>query len=99
VVNCKVNGRKIWRGGPDGKVLMVNSGMSTNKAKYNTAIEKHGFTLTILNLIVEDLNVSYECSCGFDLDKHILHIEDVHKGKCNNNNVYIKFSAQDAFPE
>jgi hypothetical protein len=59
-------------------------GLSTDKAKYHTAIEKNGFILTILNLTVKDLNVSYECSCGFDLDKHILYIKDVYTGKCNN---------------
>jgi hypothetical protein len=42
VVNCTVNGTKRWRGGPDDKVLMLNSGISTNKAKYSTSIEKNG---------------------------------------------------------
>jgi hypothetical protein len=70
VDNCTVNEIKGWHGGPDYKVLMVNSGISTNKTKYNTSIEEHGFILTILNLTVKDLNVSYECSCGFNLDKH-----------------------------
>ena len=78
---------------------MVNSGISTDQTKYNTSIEKHGFILIILNLTVKDLNVSYECSCGFNLDKQILYIEDVYKGKCNNANVDIKFSAHDAFLE
>jgi hypothetical protein len=63
VVNCTVNGTKRWRGGPDDKVLMLNSGISTDKAKYSTSIEKNGFILTILNLTVEYLNVSYDCSC------------------------------------
>ena len=97
VDNCTVNEKRIWRGGPDNKVLMVNSGISTDKTKYNTAIEKHGFILTILNLTVEDLNVSYTCSCGFDLNKHILYIKDIYKGKCNNKNVYIKFRVHDEF--
>jgi hypothetical protein len=35
VVNCTVNGTKRWRGGPDDKVLMLNSGISTDKAKYS----------------------------------------------------------------
>jgi hypothetical protein len=81
VVNCTVNGTKRWRGGPDDKVLMLNSGISTDKAKYSTSIEKNGFILTILNLTVEYLNVSYDCSCGLDNDKHILYI-DVYTGKC-----------------
>ena len=97
VVNCFANETKRWHGGPDYKLLMLNSGISTDKTKYNTAIEKHGFILTILNLTVEDLNVSYTCSCGFDLDKHILYIEDVDMGKCNNKNVDIKISEHDAF--
>ena len=79
VDNCTVNEIKRWHGGPDDKPLMSDSGLSTDKTKYNTAIEKQGFILTILNLTVKDLNVSYECSCGFDLDKHILYIEDVYK--------------------
>ena len=99
VDKCTVNGTKIWRGGPDDKVLMVNSGISTDKTKYNTAIEKNGFILTILNLTVKDLNISYECSCGFYRDKHILYIEDVYKGKCDNKNVDIKFSAHNTFLE
>jgi hypothetical protein len=81
------------------KPLMSNSGISTDKSKYNTAIENNGFILTILNLTVKDLNVSYSCSCGFDLDKHILYIEDMYTGECNNNNVDIKFSVHDTFPE
>ena len=97
VDNCFANETKRWHGGPDYTLLMFNSGISTNKTKYNTAIDKNGFILTILNLSVEDLNVSYTCSCGFDLDKHILYIEDVYKGKCNNKNVDIKFSEHDAF--
>jgi hypothetical protein len=76
---------------------MFKSGTSTDKAKYSTSIEKNGFILTILNLTVKDLNVSYTCSCGFDLDKHILYIENIYKGKCNNKNVYIKFRVHDAF--
>jgi uncharacterized protein YpmB len=99
VVNCTVNGTKRWFGGPDDNVLMLNSGISTDKAKYNTSIEKNGFTLTILNLTVEYLNVFYECSCGTDNDKQILYIEDVYTGKCNNKNIDIKFSAHDAFLE
>jgi hypothetical protein len=47
VVNCTVDGTKRWRGGPDDKVLMLNSGISTDKAKYSTSIEKNGFILTI----------------------------------------------------
>ena len=97
VDNCFANETKRWHGGPDNKLLMLNSGISTDQTKYNTAIEKHGFILTILNLTVEDLNVSYACSCGLDLDKHILDIEDVYKGKCNNKNVDIKFSVQTRF--
>jgi hypothetical protein len=81
------------------KPLMSNSGISTDKSKYNTAIENNGFILTILNLTVKDLNVSDMCSCGFDIDEHILYLEDVYRGKCNNKNVDIKFSAHDAFPE
>jgi len=99
VDNCTVHEIKRWYGGPDVKPLMSNSGISTDKTKYNTSIEKNGFILTILNLTFEDLNVSYTCSCGFDIDKHILYIEDVYTGKCNNKNVDIKFSAHDAFPE
>ena len=99
VDNCFANETNRWHGGPDYTLLMLNSGISTNKTKYNTAIEKNGFILTILNLTVKDLNVSYACSCGFHLDKHILYLEDVYKGKCNNKNVDIKFSAHDAFPE
>jgi hypothetical protein len=99
VDNCTVNETRIWRGGPDNKVLMVNSGISTDITKYNSSIEKRGFILTILNLTLKDLNVSYECSCGFDIDKHILYLEDVYKGKCNNKNVDIKFSAHNAFLE
>ena len=95
VDNCTVNGTKRWRGGPDDKVLMLNSGISTDKAKYSTSIEKNGFILTILNLTVEYLNVSYDCSCGLDNDKHILYI-DVYTGKCNNKDIDIKFSAHDA---
>jgi hypothetical protein len=99
VDNCTVNEKRIWRGGPDDKVLMVNSGISTDKTKYSTSIEKHGIILTILNLTVKDLNVSYECSCNFDLDKHMLYLEDVYTGKCNNKNVDIKFSVHDTFLE
>jgi hypothetical protein len=99
VDNCFANETKRWHGGPDDTLLMLNSGISTDQTKYNTAIEKHGFILTILNLTVEDLNVSYTCSCGFDLDKHILYIEDIYKGKCNNKNVDIKFRVHDAFPK
>ena len=98
VDNCFANETKRWYGGPDDKPLMSNSGVSTDKTKYNTSIEKHGFILNILNLAVTDLNVSYECSCGFDIDKHILYI-DVYKGKCDNKNVDIKFSAHDALLE
>jgi hypothetical protein len=97
VDSCTVNERRIWRDGPDDEVLMVNSGISTDKTKYNTSIGNNGFILTILNLTVKDLNVSYECSCGLDNDKHILYIEDVYKGKCNNKNVDIKISARNAF--
>jgi hypothetical protein len=43
VDNCTVNGTKRWHGGPDDKVLMSNNGISTDKAKYNTSIEKNGF--------------------------------------------------------
>jgi hypothetical protein len=71
VDNCTVYETKRWYGGPDDKVLMVNKGISTDKAKYSTSIVKNGFILTILNLTVKDLTVSYTCSCGFDLDKHI----------------------------
>jgi hypothetical protein len=100
VVNCSpVNGTKRWRGGPDDEVLMLKTGIPINKAKYNTSIEKNGFILTILNLTVEYLNISYDCSCGFDNDKHILYLEDVYTGKCNNKNIDIKFSAHDAFLE
>ena len=99
VDNCTVNETRIWRGGPDIKVLMVNSGISTDITKYNSSIEKRGFILTILNLTLKDLNVSYECSCGFNYDKHILYLEDVYKGKCNNKNVDIKFSAHNVFLE
>ena len=99
VDNCTVDGTKRWRGGPEDKVLMFHSGISTDKAKYSTSIEKNGFMLTILNLTVEYLNVSYECSCGPESDKHILCIEDVFTGKCNNKNIDIKFSAHDAFLE
>ena len=99
VVNCFANETKSWHGGSDKKPLMSNSGISTDKSKYNTAIENNGFILTILNLTVKDLNVSYMCSCGFDIDEHILYLEDVYRGKCNNKNVDIKFSAHDAFPE
>ena len=77
VVNCTVDGTKRWHGGPEDKVLMFHSGISTDKAKYSTIIEKNGFILTILNLAVEYLNVSYECSCGPECDKHILYKEDV----------------------
>ena len=90
VDNCTVHKTKRWYGGPDDNVLMVYQGTSTNKTKYNTAIVKNGFILTILHLTVKDLNVSYTCSCGFDLDKHILYIKDVYKGKCNSKNVDIK---------
>ena len=99
VDNCTVNGTKRWHGGSDKKPLMSNSGISTDKTKYNTSIVENGFILTILNLTVKDLNVSYTCSCKFDLDKHILYIEDVYKGKCNNKNVDIQISAHDAFLE
>ena len=99
VDNCTVDETKRWYGGPDLKPLMLNSGISTDKTKYNTSIEKYGFILTILHLNAKDLNVFYECSCGFDLDNHILYIEDVYRGKCNNRNVDIKFSAHDAFLE
>ena len=96
VDNCFANEIKRWYGGSDDKVLMVNSGISTDKTKFNTSIEKHVFILTILNLTVKDLNVSYTCSCGLDLDKHILYPEDVYKGKCNyDKNVDIKFSAHE----
>jgi hypothetical protein len=47
VDNCTVYETKRWYGGPDDKVLMVNNGISTDKTKYNTAIGKHGFILTI----------------------------------------------------
>ena len=97
VDNCTVYETKRWYGGPDDKVLMVNKGISTDKAKYNTSIVKNGFILTILHLTVKDLNVSYTCSCGLDLDKHMLYIEDVSKGKVNNKNVDIKFSIHDMF--
>ena len=99
VDNCTVYETKRWYGGPDDKVLMVNKGISTDKTKYSTSIVKNGFILTILHLAVKDLNVSYTCSCGLDLDKHILYIEDVYKGKCNSKNVDIKFSIHDAFLE
>jgi hypothetical protein len=99
VDNCFATETKRWHGGPDDTLLMFNSGISTDETKYNTSIEKHGFILTILNLTVKDLNVSYTCSCGFDLDKHILYLEDVYKGKCNNKNVDIKFSEHDTFLE
>ena len=99
VDNCFANETKRWYGGPDDNVLMLNSGISTDKTKYNTAIVKNGFILTILNLTVADLNVSYTCSCGLDLDKHILYIKDVYKGKCNSKNVDIKFSIHDTFLE
>ena len=98
-VNYFANETKRWQGGSDDKLLMLNSGISTDKTKYSTSIEKNRFILTILNLTVEDLNVFYTCSCGFDLDKHMLYIEDVYKGKYNNKNVDIKFSVHDAFPE
>jgi hypothetical protein len=99
VDNCTVNGTKRWHGGPDDKVLMSNNGISTDKAKYNTSIEKNGFILTILNLTVKDLNVSYTCSCRFGLDKHILYIEDIYKGRSIIKNVDINFSMHDAFLE
>ena len=99
VDNCTVHETKRWYGGPDDKVLMLNNGISTVKAKYRTSIEKNGFILTILNLTVKDLNVSYTCSCGFDMDKHMLYIKDVNMGKCNSKNVDIKFSIHDAFLE
>ena len=99
VDNCAVDGTKRWLGGPDDKVLMLNSGISTDRTKYSTSIEKHGFILTILNLTVEYLNVYYECSCGIYNDKHILYIENVYTGKCNNKNIDIKFSAHDALLE
>ena len=99
VDNCTVDGIKGWRGGPDDKILMLNGEISTNNTKYKISIEKHGFTLTILNLTVEDLNISYECSCGYDLDKHILYIGDVYMGMSNSKNVDIKISEHDAFPE
>jgi hypothetical protein len=89
VDNCTVYETKRWYGGPDVKVLMVNNGISTDKAKYSTSIVKNGFILTILHLTVKDLNVSYTCSCGFDLDRHILYKEDIYKGKCNSKNVDI----------
>jgi hypothetical protein len=97
VDNCFANETKRWHGGPDYTLLMLNSEIITDKTKYNTANEKNGFILTILNLTAKDLNVSYTCSCGVDLDKHILYIEDVYKGKCNNTNIDIKFSEHDAF--
>ena len=99
---CKVDNcaaTKRWLGGPDNKVLMLKNGISTDKAKYSTSIEKNGFTLTILNLTVEYLNVYYECSCGLNDYKHILYLEDVYTGKCNNKNIDIKFSAHDALLE
>jgi uncharacterized protein YpmB len=99
VDNCTVNGSKRWHGGPDNKVLMLKNGISTDKAKYSTSIEKNGFTLTILNLTVEYFNVSYDCSCGLNNDRHILYLEDVYTGKCNNTNIDIKFSAHDALLE
>ena len=99
VDNCFANETKRWSGGPDDKVLMLNNGISTDKAKYSTSIVKYGFILTILNLTVKDLNVSYTCSCGFGLDEHMLYIEDVYMGKCNSKNVDIKFSIHDAFLE
>jgi len=98
VDNCFANETKRWHGGPDDTLLMLNNGISTNKTKYNTTIEKNGFILTILNLTVKYLNVSYDCSCGLYNDKHILYI-DVDTGKCNNRNIDIKFSAHDAFLE
>ena len=91
VDNCFTNETKRWHGGPDDKLLMLNSGISTDKAKYSTSIEKNGFILTILNLTVKDLNVSYTCSCKFDLDKHILDIDDIYKGRCNNKNRRYQF--------
>ena len=99
VDNCFANETKRWYGGPDDNVLMLNSGISTDKTKYNTAIVKNGFILTILNLTVKDLNVSYTCSCGLDLDEHFLYIEDVYMGKCNSKNVDINFNIHDAFLE
>jgi hypothetical protein len=57
------------------------------------------WSILTYSAVFEDLNISYECSCGFDLDKHILYIEDVYKGKYNNKNVDIKFIEHDAFPE
>jgi hypothetical protein len=65
VDNCTVDEIRRWYGGPDNKPLMSSSGISTDKAKYHTAIEKNGFILTILNLTVEYLNVSYECSITY----------------------------------
>ena len=97
--NCTVDGTKRWHGGPDDKVLMLNNGISTDKAKYSTSIEKSGFILIILNLTVKDLNVSYACSCGLDLDKHILYIEDIYKGRSIIKNVDTNFSMHDAFLE
>ena len=96
VDNCAVNGTKRWHGGSDDNILMLKSGISTDKAKYSTSIETNGFILTILNLTVEYLNVTYECSCGIYNDEHILYIKDVYTGKCNNKNIDIKFSAHDA---
>jgi hypothetical protein len=57
VNNCTVDEIRRWYGGPDNKPLMSNSGISTDKTKYNTAIEKHGFILTILNLTVHRLRI------------------------------------------
>ena len=99
VDNCTVYETKRWYGGPDDKVLMVNKGISTDKAKYSTSIVKNGFILTILHLTVKDFNVSYTCSCGFGIDKHILYIEGVYMGKCNSKNVDIKFSEHESLLE
>ena len=96
VDNCTVHETKRWYGGPDDKVLMLNSGISNAKAKYSTSIVKNGFILTILNLTVKDLNVSYTCSCGLDLDNHILYIEDVYTvdnlNKSTNGTNYVPAS-------
>ena len=99
VDNFFANETKRWYGGPDDTVLMLHNGISTDKTKYITSIEKDGFILTILNLTVKDLNVSYTCSCGFGIDKHMLYIEDIYMGKCNSKNVDIKISEHDAFLE
>ncbi|XP_063418914.1 uncharacterized protein LOC134701712 [Mytilus trossulus] len=78
--NYAFDGGKIkrWEGGPKQKMLTLNGAPDQEDVmKYKMSMLENGFDLVINNVTKADLNVTYDCTYGFNTSgKVVLKIED-----------------------